>query len=73
MEYVIIFALLGILVGVFVGYFVMKKSNESKMAGARNSAEQVIEDAKREAEALKKEALLEAKDENHKLRTETES
>ncbi|PKH09922.1 ribonuclease Y [Planomicrobium sp. MB-3u-38] len=73
MEYVIIFALLGILVGVFVGYFVMKKSNESKMAGARNSAEQVIEDAKKEAEALKKEALLEAKDENHKLRTETES
>ncbi len=73
MEYVIIFALLGIIVGMFVGYFVMKKSNESKMAGARNSAEQIIEDAKREAEALKKEALLEAKDENHKLRTETES
>ncbi|TAA72473.1 ribonuclease Y [Planococcus salinarum] len=73
MENVIIFALLGIIVGIVVGYFVMKKSNESKMAGARNSAEQVIEDAKREAEALKKEALLEAKDENHKLRTETES
>lgn len=73
MEYVIIFALLGIIVGMFVGYFVMKKSNESKMAGARNSAEQIIEDAKREAEAQKKEALLEAKDENHKLRTETES
>lgn len=73
MENVIIFALLGIIVGVVVGYFVMKKSNESKMAGARNSAEQIIEDAKREAEAQKKEALLEAKDENHKLRTETES
>ncbi|WP_203332680.1 ribonuclease Y [Planococcus beigongshangi] len=73
MDNVIIFALLGLLVGVFVGYFVMKKSNESKMAGARNSAEQIIEDAKREADALKKEALLEAKDENHKLRTETES
>ncbi len=29
-------------------------------------------DAKRDAEALKKEALLEAKDENHRLRTETE-
>ncbi|MFD1030943.1 ribonuclease Y [Metaplanococcus flavidus] len=73
MENVIIFALLGIFVGMFVGYFVMKKSNDSKMAGAKNSAEQIIEDAKREAEALKKEALLEAKDENHKLRTETES
>ncbi len=73
MDNVIIFALLGIIVGVVVGYFVMKKSNDSKMAGARNSAEQIIEDAKREAEAQKKEALLEAKDENHKLRTETES
>ncbi|TWT04538.1 ribonuclease Y [Planomicrobium sp. CPCC 101079] len=69
----IIFALLGIIVGVVVGYFALKKSNDSKVAGAKNSAEQILEDAKREAEALKKEALLEAKDENHKLRTETES
>ncbi|MGI2327161.1 ribonuclease Y [Planococcus sp. YIM B11945] len=69
----IIFALLGIIVGVVVGYYAFKKSNDSKMAGAKNSAEQIVEDARREAEALKKEALLEAKDENHKLRTETES
>ncbi len=69
----IIFALLGIIVGVVVGYFVLKKQNDSDIAGAKNSAEQIVEDAKREAEALKKEALLEAKDENHKLRTETES
>ncbi len=68
-----IFALLGIIVGVVVGYFAFKKANDSKMAGAKHSAEQVVEDAKREAEALKKEALLEAKDENHKLRTEAES
>lgn len=44
----------------------------AKITGAKGSAEQIVEDAKREAEALKKEALLEAKDENHKLRTETE-
>ncbi|RNF40570.1 ribonuclease Y [Planococcus salinus] len=68
-----IFALLGVIVGVFVGYYALKRVNDSKMAGAKGSAEQIIEDAKREAEALKKEALLEAKDENHKLRTETES
>jgi ribonuclease Y len=68
-----IFALLGIIVGVVVGYLVLKKANDSKMAGAKQSAEQIVEDAKREAEALRKEALLEAKDENHKLRTEAES
>lgn len=68
-----IFALLGIIVGVVVGYFALKKANDSNIAGAKNSAGQIVEDAKREAEAQKKEALLEAKDENHKLRTETES
>src|SRR5690606_20563711 len=65
--------LLGIIVGVVVGYYALKKANDSNIAGAKNSAEQIVEDAKKEAEALKKEALLEAKDENHKLRTETES
>ncbi|MFD1862506.1 ribonuclease Y [Planococcus chinensis] len=69
----IIFALLGIIVGVVVGYLVLKKQNDSDIAGAKHSAEQIVEDAKRQADALKKEALLEAKDENHKLRTETES
>jgi ribonuclease Y len=69
----IIFALLGIIVGVVVGYLVLKRQNDSDIAGAKHSAEQIVEDAKREADALKKEALLEAKDENHKLRTETES
>ncbi len=68
-----IFALLGIIVGVVVGYIALKKANDSKMSGAKHSAEQIVEDAKREADALKKEALLEAKDENHKLRTEAES
>ena len=51
-----IFALLGIIVGVVVGYFAVKKANDSNIAGAKNSAEQIVEDAKREAEALKKEA-----------------
>ncbi|WP_100403010.1 ribonuclease Y [Bacillus sp. FJAT-42315] len=68
----IISILLGLIVGVVVGYFVRKSIAESKIAGAKGAAEQIIEDANREAEALKKEALLEAKDEIHKLRTDTE-
>ncbi len=47
--------------------------NESKVTGANYQAAQIVEEAKREAEAMKKEALLEAKDENHKLRIETEA
>jgi len=68
----IISILLGLIIGVVVGYFVRKSIAESKIAGARSAADQIVEDARREAEASKKEALLEAKDEIHKLRTETE-
>ncbi|MCA1062446.1 ribonuclease Y (plasmid) [Cytobacillus spongiae] len=69
----IIFILLGLIVGVVVGYLIRKSIAEAKIAGAKGSAEQILEDARREADALKKEALLEAKDENHKLRTEMEN
>jgi len=68
----IIFTLLGLVVGAVVGYFVHKSKFDNKIAGARGSAEQIVEDAKREAEALKKEALLEAKDEIHKIRTDSD-
>lgn len=68
----IISILLGLIVGVVVGYFYRKSIAEAKIAGAQNAAEQILEDAKRDAETLKKEALLEAKDEIHKLRNEAE-
>ncbi len=64
---ILISILLGLIVGAVVGYFVRKSIAEAKIAG-----EQILEDAKRDAEATKKEALLEAKDEIHKLRTDAE-
>jgi ribonuclease Y len=68
----IAFILLGLIVGAVVGYFVHKSIADAKVAGAKNAAEQILEEAKRDADSLKKEALLEAKDEIHKLRTEAE-
>lgn len=68
----IISILLGLIVGAVVGYFVRKSIAEAKIAGATNAAAQILEDARRDAEATKKEVLLEAKDEIHKLRTEAE-
>ncbi|KEZ54320.1 ribonuclease Y [Metabacillus indicus] len=68
----IISILLGLIVGAVVGYFVRKSIAEAKIAGAKGTAEQILEDARRDAEATKKEALLEAKDDIHKLRTEAE-
>ncbi|ACA39228.1 ribonuclease Y [Lysinibacillus sp. fkY74-1] len=69
----IISALLGLIVGAAVSYIYMKKVNDSKITGAKHVAETIVEEGKREAEALKKEALLEAKDETHKFRTEAEN
>jgi ribonuclease Y len=68
----IISILLGLIVGAVVGYFIRKSIAEAKIAGARGAADQILDDAKREAESLKKEALLEAKDDIHKLRTDAE-
>ncbi|WP_027408760.1 ribonuclease Y [Anoxybacteroides tepidamans] len=69
---VIISALLSLVVGAVVGFLVRKTIAEAKIGGAQMAANQILEEAKREADALKKEALLEAKDEIHKLRTEAE-
>lgn len=68
----IISLLLVLIVGVVVGYFIRRSIYEAKIAGAKNTADQIVVEAKREADRLKKEALLEAKDENHKLRTDME-
>ena len=48
----IISALLGLIVGAVVIYFYCKKVNDSKVTGAKHSAEQIVEEAKREAEAM---------------------
>ncbi|MDA1475469.1 ribonuclease Y [Bacillus sp. CLL-7-23] len=67
--------LISILLSLFclvVGYYVRKIIAEAKISGAHHAAEQILGDAKRDAEALKKEALLEAKDEIHTLRIEAE-
>lgn len=71
----IVWVLISILLAIFgavVGFFVRKSIAEAKINGAANEAKRILDDANREAEALKKEALLEAKDEIHTLRTGAE-
>lgn len=58
--------------GVLIGYFVYKKYFEKKTQNAEGSAEKIIEDANQEAKALRKEALLEAKEEQLRLRNDFE-
>ena len=65
-------ALLGIFVGIIVGYFVRKNISEAKIGQAEKMADDIIDKAKKDAETLQKEKLLEAKEEIHKWRNEAE-
>ncbi len=74
MPYVILGAgalVLGV-VGFFVGSAYRKKSAEKFIGSAEEEAKRILNDAMKTAETRKKETLLEAKDEIHQLRQETE-
>ncbi|RXI97940.1 ribonuclease Y [Anaerobacillus alkaliphilus] len=71
--YVFIFILLVLsAISAVVGYLVRKSIAEAKISSAEHAANQIIEESKREADRLKKEAVLEGKDEIHKLRQDAE-
>src|SRR5690625_2805304 len=69
---IIISILLALIVGIVVGYLIRKSIAEAKISSAETLAKQIVEEAHRNADAAKKEALLEAKDENYKLRQQAE-
>ncbi|WP_062445904.1 ribonuclease Y [Thalassobacillus devorans] len=68
----LIFILLALIVGIVVGYLIRKSIAEAKISSAEELAKQIVDEGRRNAEAAKKEALLEAKDENHRLRQDAE-
>jgi len=70
---IIIGLILGLAAGTGVGYFVRKTMADKEVASAENRAKTLVVDAQREAEAAKREALVEAKDEAFRLRSEVES
>lgn len=61
-----------ILIAGVVGYLIRKSIAEAKISSAETLAKQIVEEAHRNADATKKEALLEARDENHRLRQQAE-
>lgn len=62
-----------LIVGLAVGFFMAKSRHEKSLDVANLSASGILEQAKKEAETLKKEYLLEAKEENQKYRLDIES
>jgi ribonuclease Y len=71
MYWILIVLVVGIL-GFGIGYFIRKSLAEASIASAEREAERIKEAALKEGEALKKEMVLEAKDEIHKIRTDAE-
>ena len=68
----IIIILLAIVVSALAGYVVRKYIGEQKVGRAEEVANKVLIDAEHSAESKKKELLIEAKEEIHKMRSEAE-
>jgi ribonuclease Y len=68
----IVIMLIAAAVSVIAGYFVRKNISEAKIGQAENLAKEIIDKAARDSETVQKEKLLEAKEEIHKWRTESE-
>lgn len=66
---ILLISLIGLAIGIFIGIYIRKTIGEGKINSAENTAANIIEDAKKQAETGKKELLLEAKEEIHKMRT----
>lgn len=60
-------------IGIAGGYLLRKYVGEAKITSAEQEASKILESAERQAETTKKEALVEVKDELHRLRTDTEN
>lgn len=57
-------------IGIVGGYFAYRLFVSKKFSSAKAEAQRIVEDGKQEAKTLRKEALLEAKEEHHRLRSE---
>ncbi|MFA5843565.1 MAG: ribonuclease Y [Coriobacteriia bacterium] len=65
--------MIAIVIGAVLGYLFQKWFASNRVTRANESAERIVEDATRQAETLKKESLVEAKDQIFQLRAEAET
>jgi len=75
MEKILIPIIVGVLalaIGILVGFLVRKKLGEAKIGSAEIEAKRILDESAKNAEAKKKEILLEAKDESLRMRNDTE-
>lgn len=70
--HILLVSLVAGLIGAAAGYWVRKLTAEARIGSAEKEAERILQNAVQEAEAVKKEKVLEARDEAHALRAEAE-
>ena len=68
----IVLPLVTLVGGAFLGYVYRRSVAEAKVGRAEDSVRRLVADAQKKAEAMKKETVLEAKEEIHTLRSEFE-
>jgi len=68
----IIFLLIVGAIGTIIGWIVSAKYQSNKIIGAKGTAESIIERANKDAESIKKERMLEAKDASLQMKNEVE-
>ena len=68
----IAFVIVALIVGIVIGFLFKKASDERNIEKARLNADVIVDDAIKQAQILKREALFEAKEENLKYRNEVE-
>lgn len=69
---VLVALIVGLVIAFFVGVSYRKRIAESDIGSAEEESKRIVSDAIKNAESKKKEALVEAKDEIYKLRTDVE-
>ena len=69
---IVVGVLIGLLTGAAVAFFALHALTGTRLAAARRTRQLLIAEGKREAEALRREAQLEAKEDTVKLRSEVE-
>ncbi len=71
-TYIIAFVALGLILGIPAGFFIRKRVLEKKIERAEEYSKELISQAKKEAENIKKEAELKAKDLLYQMKVEFE-
>ena len=72
MIQIIIVGIIALIIGALIGYIYRKNVGEKAIGSAEQKARNLILDAENRSESMKKEALLEAKEEAHRIRSDAE-